>query len=1096
MSYNKKIHLRNNIDAIQVAFTLEKEHRLPTPEEIALFKKYSGFGGIKAILNPATTLADSATWTKTDLELFPMVTELHGLLRENSATEGEYKRYYSSLKNSILTAFYTPEEIVNTIADAIGQCGITPTRFLDPSAGTGVFVSAFNKLSKDNEKICFEKDLLTGKILSHLYPNDKVRIEGFEEIETRFTNYFDIVSSNIPFGNISLFDPQFRQSKDPVRLQASRSIHNYFFIKSVDALREGGLLAFITSQGVMNSSSNKSVREWLMNNCNLISAIRLPNNLFSDHAGTEVGSDLIVLQKNTAKKSLNQQEYQFIRCRKLSNGITVNNCFLDFNRVVQTKSFVDTDPYGKPAMTFLHEGGIPKIAADLKKMLDEDFSLNLNAQLYHKHQSKQQIRSFLESNDLSISKILTPSSLDSIKQIQSPVSVSEPSASLRNISSTIATTSDFNPVLTLYDLFGMTTEERSQIKPKRTKRTEIKKRQPVQLSLFDVPVQTVTNPIPSSHSTNLVALTEQNIHQEVLKQSLSKTEEEHERSLTPRPFTDTILLHYQNGTLVLDHKQVGYLERVDKYGVQFHPLQLSSQQNQKAFLYIKIRDTYQHLYWNEAEQLKVNSVLRQELNRYYDNFIRQYGLLNEAKNLDLIKMDSGSSEILSLERFIDGKAVKADIFDHPVTFNPNQITHVETAEESLTASLNKFGEVDLKYMSSLTDKSEQDLLQDLHDRIFINPLTGNYEIADRFIAGNVLSKIKFVQGYVNSHPDDNTAQKSLLALQEAAPRPIPFEELDFNFGERWIPSGIYSSYASWLFNTDVAVHYAPSQDEYSITTTFRNAKIYDQYAVKTENRTFDGIALMKHAILNTTPDITKKIAIGDKVVKVRDAEAIQLANSKIDEIRNGFSDWLREQSLEFKNRLADMYNQKFNCFVRPSYDGSHQSFPGLNRKALGIDDLYKSQKDAIWMLKLNQGGICDHEVGGGKTLIMCCAAYEMKRIGLVNKPLIIGLKANIHEIAETFRTAYPNAKVLYPGKEDFTPANRLRIFNDMKNNSWDAVILTHEQFGMIPQSSEIQQEILQKELDSVEENLEVLRQTLIMCCAAYEMKRIGLVTNR
>ena len=127
------------------------------------------------------------------------------------------------------------------------------------------------------------------------------------------------------------------------------------------------------------------------------------------------------------------------------------------------------------------------------------------------------------------------------------------------------------------------------------------------------------------------------------------------------------------------------------------------------------------------------------------------------------------------------------------------------------------------------------------------------------------------------------------------------------------------------------------------------------------------------------------------------------------------------------------------------------------------------------MDKLNGGGIIDHEVGGGKTLIMCVSAYEKKRLGLVNKPLIMALKANVHEIAQTFCTAYPNAKVLYPGKEDFTPAKRAKIFNEMKNNNWDAIILTHEQFGMIPQSPEIQQRILQAELDSVEENLEVLR---------------------
>ena len=120
------------------------------------------------------------------------------------------------------------------------------------------------------------------------------------------------------------------------------------------------------------------------------------------------------------------------------------------------------------------------------------------------------------------------------------------------------------------------------------------------------------------------------------------------------------------------------------------------------------------------------------------------------------------------------------------------------------------------------------------------------------------------------------------------------------------------------------------------------------------------------------------------------------------------------------------------------------------------------------MLKLNGGGICDHEVGTGKTLIMCVAAYEMHRLGLAKKPLIIGLKANVHEIAETFRTAYPDARLLYPGKEDFTPENRVRIFNDIKNNNWDCVILTHDQFGKLPQSPQVQQEIFQAELDDLE----------------------------
>ena len=225
---------------------------------------------------------------------------------------------------------------------------------------------------------------------------------------------------------------------------------------------------------------------------------------------------------------------------------------------------------------------------------------------------------------------------------------------------------------------------------------------------------------------------------------------------------------------------------------------------------------------------------------------------------------------------------------------------------------------------------------------------------------------------------------------------------------------------------------------------------------------------------NTCPDMMKSIGKDEhgNDIKVRDSEGIQLANAKIDEIRNGFSEWLEEQSPQFKERLTTMYNRKFNCFVRPKYDGSHQTFPDLNLKGLasrGIKSVYPSQMDCVWMLKQNGGGICDHEVGTGKTLIMCIAAHEMKRLNLAHKPMIIGLKANVAEIAATYQAAYPNARILYASEKDFSTANRVRFFNNIRNNEYDCVIMSHVQFGKIPQSPELQQRILQAELDTVEE---------------------------
>lgn len=1161
MAYNKKAHLKDNIEAIKLAFALEREGRTATPEEQAVLRAYSGFGGIKAVLNPASSLADVARWTKSDRELFPLVSQLHSVIRSHSKDEAEYKRYFSSLKNSVLTAFYTPQDIVSVLASELGNYGIAPSRFLDPSSGTGVFVDAFQQHSAQQqlsaqqsaeqqsveqqpseqqsseqqpsrtglsptgllrpEVVCFEKDLLTGKILSHLHPEAKVEITGFEDSGLRYLNRFDITASNIPFGDVAVFDPSFTKSKSLVRQHAAKSLHNYFFLKGLDNIREGGILAFITSQGVLDSPANENIRYQLMQHSHLVSAIRLPNNLFTDGAGTEVGSDLIILQKKSDKtEPLTDDEHAFIASTKREDGFSVNDYIFRNIPIIYTKASVDTDPYGHPAMVYIHEGGLPGITSQLRSLLRNDFYRRLNVPLYQQflqHTQPTRLNEALEQTK-EVEQVPAPKPVPEQTKAPEPENRSEPTTAtvekpLPEPKEEIELSLFSPPVLSLYDLFEFTAEERTQITPKRGKRRSASssRKQPVQGNLFGEPATGTAQPTgkknkgksveksvgqptgqPRAHQSTGKPATAYSIFdarqnkqqpptatiedQTATEAARIAAEEERKQRMQPRPYPNEIPSHYKDGSLVVLGNGIGYI-RDTQFAPMFHPLELPDRQFRKLSLYVEIRDTYHDLYNSEATERKENTVRRDKLNTLYDDFVRQFGNLNSPKNIDLIRMDNDNRTILSLERYKDGQALKADIFDHPVAFNKNELTHVDTSDEALSASLNKYGEVNLEYMARLTGKTEDALLDDLKGRVFFNPLIKGYEIADKFIAGNVISKAEMIEDYIANHPGNDRASQSLDALRAAFPAPIPFEELDFNFGERWIPMGIYEKYASRLFDTDVKITYAASRDEFSVSASARgNVRIREQYCVKAESRRYDGLNLMKHAIQNTSPDITKKVLVGDDVVKVRDTEAIQLANSKIDEIRNGFSDWLKEQSPEFKQRLTDMYNRKFNNSVKPKYDGSMQSFPDLDLKALGIPDLYASQKDAIWMTKINGGGIIDHEVGGGKTLIMCAAAYEMKRLGLANKPMIIGLKANIHEIAQTFKTAYPNACVLYPGKEDFTPENRVRIMREMQNNDWDAIILSHEQFGMIPQSPEIQKQILQQELDSVEENLEVLTQ--------------------
>lgn len=996
MGFSKKEHLQKNIEAIQTVFKLEKEQRQASVKELEILQNYVGFGGLKCVLHPANSFSDMVHWSNSEINLFPLVSELHRTLQENTPNEKTYKRYINSIRSSVLTAFYTPNELVQKLGQTLRNNDITINRFLDPSAGMGVFLSAFG----NNNAVAFEKDLLTAKMLQHTHPKITVNAQGFETIDNRFHNYFDLVSSNIPFGDISVFDPDFSKSKDAIRVQASKSIHNYFFLKSVDTLREGGLLAFITSQGVLNSGKNEPIRKKLLENTHLISAIRLPNNLFVDNAGTEVGSDYILLQKDSQKEQLSSLEQEFIESYKTEKGISNSRLFQSFDNIVSNNSFIDTDLYGQPAIIHLHTEGIVKIAEDFASILQKDIKANFNKNLYLQEPQKQQ-------------KTL----LSTIKPQKEPINKQE------------------EPIVTLYDLFNFTEKERNPN--------------------YKFPKATRTKKQKSGVTSKKV-------------EKLPKISEE------PKPFLDEILPHYKEGCLVIVENQIGYLKSFPQ-NPTFHPLYVNSLQQKEMERYIPIRDTYFELYQKELETQTEHPKLREQLNQYYDAFVKANGYLNSRSSTKLLKMDAIGNEILYLERSQGETFRKADIFHRPVAFNPNEITQVETPNEALSASLNTFSKVDIPYMQEISGFSETELKTTLKGRIFYHPLEKEYQVTDQFLAGNVIEKAKQLETYVNDNANDTQAKDSLKALQEVFPRRIEFEELDFNLGERWIPTGIYSRFASHLLDADVHIHYSPNGDEFSVNCTRKNATIWDKYNVKSESRNYDGITLFKHALVNTTPKITKKVTIDEKEVKIPDSEAIQLANSKIDEIRSEFIDWLQVQNPEFKERLTDLYNTMFNCFVRPNYDGSHQTFPELDRKGLGIDDLYDSQKDVVWMIKNNGGAICDHEVGAGKTLVMCCASYELKRLGLVNKPMIIGLKANVHEIAETYRNAYPNAKILYPGKQDFTPDKRQRIFGAIKNNDWDAIILTHDQFGKIPQSAEVQQEILQAELDSVEENLWVLK---------------------
>ena len=924
MSYNKLKSLAANVAAIETAVTVYGEHRKATQEEKQVMAQYSGFGGVKEVLAIGTQVPIPE-------ELAEQMNRLQEAL--NAFVQGskaDYNLFLDSIKSSVLTAFYTPKFIIDTVASQIHatfrENGLQMRSFLEPSAGIGGFLPV---AMDETRSYAIENDIITGLILSLLHDEATTVTGGFETIDRQELEHrkFDVIASNIPFGNFRVFDAEFWKMGG-IYEQAAKTIHNYFFFKAMELLSEGGLLAFVTSRGVADTPGNKFVREYLVSHADLISAVRLPDTLFMQTSGIEVGSDLLIFQKHTNKASLSLREKAFLQVtREKANADGTmteyaNKLFSLPKTVLATDSGIVRNQHGKYVRKYRWSGDECSMSRYLSALLQYDLARYFHKSLF-------------------------------IGQDDAPVQMS---------------------------LFGGT----AAVMPEKGRRA----------------------------------------------------------------YTGDMPEWIKEGAMVLFEGQVGTLRfRKSSFyegtAVDFVPLDEGKVNLERASDYLPLREAYFELSTKEREEEKEQAALRERLNALYDAFVAKWGCFHENDNREFVMQDSLGMEVYTIEMQVGDNIFKSDIMREPVAFKKIDTNVTLAPLEALASSLNFYGKVKMDYIVQSTGTEVEEVTEALKGEVFYNPIAGEWEHKGKFLAGNVIAKHKELMSCLDdlSGRERDWTEISARALESVIPEPIPYEELDINMGERWIDTKIYADFAAELFGVETEVMYFDVNDTYLVRLNGYSPAAYNTYTVRNCN----GEDLFVHALHDTVPEITKEIERNGDRVRVPDEEAIQEASTKIQEIRERFNAWLDSQPLEVRDELVRVYNERFNCFVRPHYDGSAQTFPGLSFEHFPYKELYPSQKDAVWMLKQNGGGICWHEVGTGKTMIMCVAAYEMKRLGLVQKPLIVGLKANVHEIADTFRKAYPSAK-----------------------------LLTHDQFAKIPQSEITMMEIFTEELADVERCLEVL----------------------
>ena len=498
---------------------------------------------------------------------------------------------------------------------------------------------------------------------------------------------------------------------------------------------------------------------------------------------------------------------------------------------------------------------------------------------------------------------------------------------------------------------------------------------------------------------------------------------------------------------------------------------------------VPLRDTCRELINAQLENFPDEYIekLQARLNDQYDAYRKKYGLINSRGTASAFREDSGYFLLCSLEDLDDEGNFKGktDMFTKRTIRPAQAVDHVDTAEESLALSLSEQGHVDLEYMSKLTGKTTEGIINDLTGIIFRDPVKvdadGNpiYLPADEYLSGNVREKLQAAKAVAANDPQ---FQVNVAALEKVQPKDLEASEISVRLGATWIPAEYVQQFLEELLDAPyytrrmVKVEFAAYTGSWAITNKKfgdGNIKATVTYGTNRAN----AYLIAENALNLRSTQIRDKVTAADGSVSwVLNKEATQAAQEKQRLICEQFQDWIFKEP-ERRQRLVAIYNEKFNALRPREYDGSHLKFPGMNPEIT----LRPHQLNAIAHVLYGNNVLLAHEVGAGKTYEMVASAMEKKRLGLCNKTLIVVPNHLTEQMASEALLLYPNAEILVAKKTDFKKENRKKFCARIATGNYDIIVIGHSQFEKIPLSAERQQMYLQRQIDDVIDQIALLK---------------------
>lgn len=506
---------------------------------------------------------------------------------------------------------------------------------------------------------------------------------------------------------------------------------------------------------------------------------------------------------------------------------------------------------------------------------------------------------------------------------------------------------------------------------------------------------------------------------------------------------------------------------------------------------------------------KALDAFRRKLNKVYDEFVKANGYVNSKKNARFYASDPDYGLVGAFENYAYNKktktetATKAAIFSKRTTLPQNEITKADTPQDALAVSIAQHGYVDMPYIANLLGRDDVNKIADeLKGEIYKDPATDSYVLAEEYLSGNVRKKLEEAKEMAKTN---KAYDANVKALEKVQPPLLNESQITVKLGQNWISTEDYNDFLrSLLGNRKVTIAYEKQTGKWIVdkNSRYSNTENYKQWSV-------DGAEfpkLLEWALGMKPAEITYKDANGNRMV---DGEATEAANAKIEELQNAFTDWLWSDN-DRKTRLLNTYNNLYNNWVLRKYDGSHLAF---HAHGMSADiELRPHQKDAVWRIMQRKNTLLAHCVGSGKTFTMQAAGMEMKRLGIINKPLYAVPNNVVKQFENDFRQLYPDAKILTLTSSDLPAAkldrdskffdekldtsertekdaerkkeskedaktrdNRLakrqRTLNRIATEDWDAIIISHEMFEKMPMSGETYNKFYKEQLANLEQTI-------------------------